>query len=435
MTRIASSLATLLALTLAAACTVGDPDPDSRAGEGLGNDGGDISSLAARVCATGATTSGVDVSYYNGTIDWAKAKAAGVQFAIIRVSDGTGFKDPKFASYAAGAKAQGLVRGAYQFFRPAQDVTAQADLMIAAQAAFDATDLPPTIDVEATGSLSPATVAARVAQWVDRVKAQTGRTPIVYTGKYFWRDDVGGSTKQADSALWVAQYTSLCPDIPAPWSKWTFWQYSESGRVPGIPGDVDMDRFNGSLDDLRAFAGGGAATASLQPLAIAWTRATSGAYTFTATAVPAAVDHVDVYVDDYLIGTGTRAGGFALDYTFSAAAESRRVEVRGLDASGAQLARGVGLLDSIAGTGVFIRQTAAATFEIGLERAPADVAAIEVVVDGTWMIRDDVSGQTRAGRKAVLSHFATLGSRQFAITTYSASGAVRGTLRRTFTLR
>ncbi|MCE9576917.1 MAG: hypothetical protein K8W52_27470 [Deltaproteobacteria bacterium] len=434
MQRIARSLATIIALSVATACTVGDPDPDSRAGEGLGDEGGDTGVLAARVCADGPTTFGVDVSYYNGTIDWAKAKAAGLGFAIIRVSDGTGFKDPKFATYATGARAQGIVRGAYQFFRPAQDVNAQADLMIAAQAQLAADDLPPTIDVEATGNLGPATVAARVTQWVNRVKAATGRTPIVYTGKYFWRDQVGGSTTQSDSALWVAQYTSLCPDIPAPWTRWTFWQYSESGTVAGIPGAVDMDRFNGSLADLRAFASGGAAM-SYQPMGITWTRATSGQYTFAAQAVPPAVDRVDLFVDDYAIGSATRAAGFTVAYTFNAAAESRRVEARGFDTSGKQVAIGVGLIDSVAGTAVFIRQTAAATYEIGLERAPTDVAAIEVVVDGTWLITDDVSGQTRATRKAVLSHFARLGARSFAITTYGANGTARGTLRRTATLR
>lgn len=434
MPRLARLLATMVALALATACTVGDPDPDSRAGEGLADDGGDTGTLAARVCADGPTTFGVDVSYYNGTIDWAKAKAAGLGFAILRVSDGTGFKDPKFATYAAGARAQGILRGAYQFFRPAQDVNAQADLMIAAQAQLAADDLPPTIDVEAPGNLGAATIAARVTQWVNRVKAATGRTPIVYTGKYFWRDEVGGSTAQASSALWVAQYTSLCPDLPAPWTRWTFWQYSESGRVAGIPGDVDMDRFNGSLAELRAFAAGGAAV-SYQPMGLTWSRAASGAYTFTAQAVPAAVDRVEVFVDDYAIGRATRAQGFALAYTFNAAAESRRVEARGFDAAGKQVAVGVGLIDTVAGTAVFIRQTGAATYEIGLERAATDVAAIEVVVDGTWLITDDVSGQTRATRKAVLSHFARLGARSFAITTYNPNGTIRGTLRRTATLR
>jgi GH25 family lysozyme M1 (1,4-beta-N-acetylmuramidase) len=422
----------LIAAAAPSACTVGeDPAPDSRAGEGLGSDGGDVGSLAARVCADGSTTSGVDVSYYNGTIDWAKAKAAGVQFTFIRVSDGTAFKDPRFATYWAGAKAAGVVRGAYQFFRPAQDPIAQADLLVDTMGALDDGDLSPVIDVEATGGLGPASVAARVTTWVNRVKARTGRTPIVYTGKYFWRDQVGASTAQQDAALWVAQYTSLCPDLPAPWTRWTFWQYSESGSMPGIPGQVDMDRFNGSLADLQAFAGGGKVYA---PFGVAWTRGATGVYAFSAADVPAAVAHVDYYIDDYHIGGADSSTGFAISYTFNFAKSQRLVEARGTDAGGKQIALAVGLIDSIPDTAVFIRQVGASRYEIGLERPPAGVAAIEVSVDGS-LLTDELSSTTRSGRGAVMYTFSKLGARAFTITSYGASGAVIATYTRTFTLR
>ena len=254
-----------LLLLCLVACTanvdiVGEPDEDSAAGAGLteadtkGADA-DRAFIEARVCASGATTFGIDVSYHNGTINWTSVKNAGVKFAIIRVSDGDVFQDPKFSSYWASAKQVGIIRGAYQFFRPSQNVTAQADKMIAAYGgSYTPGDLPPVIDVEADGGLAPATVAARIRTWGDRVKNALGVTPIVYTGKYFWRDEVGGPTSFVTNPLWIAQYTSLCPDLPAPWQRWTFWQYSESGSVAGISGDVDMDRFNGSVDDLLAFA-------------------------------------------------------------------------------------------------------------------------------------------------------------------------------------
>jgi len=252
----------LLFVTLvSASCAVGgQPADDSKAGAGLGSD---IDStpepeigILARVCAAGATTKGVDVSYHNGTIDWAKVKAAGNEFAFVRISDGTGFRDPQFATNWAGARAAGMIRGIYQFFRPSQDVVAQADMVIAAAGTPAPGDLPPVIDVEATGNLSPASVAARVRIWVDRVKAATGIDPIVYTGKFFWRDQVGGPTSFARNPLWIAQYTTLCPDLTPPWDTWAFWQYSDTGSVPGLSGGVDVDRFNGSLDELRALAGG-----------------------------------------------------------------------------------------------------------------------------------------------------------------------------------
>ena len=97
-------------------CTVGDdPADDSKAGAGLGSDTGpsgdgpELGILAKRVCAAGVTTKGVDVSYYNGSVNWTTVKNAGYEFAFIRVSDGNGFHDPKFDAYWAGAKAAGLV--------------------------------------------------------------------------------------------------------------------------------------------------------------------------------------------------------------------------------------------------------------------------------------------------------------------------------------
>jgi lysozyme len=258
-----------LLFVLCAACTVGeDPGEDSVAGDGVVSEpapSSDPASIEARVCATGTTTMGVDVSYYQGTVDWGKAYTAGVRFAFIRLSDGTVFRDPKFVQNWANAKTAGVIRGAYQFFRPNQSATAQADMMIAAIGTYQTGDLPPVIDVEATGSLSPSSVAARVRTWVDRVQAALGVTPIVYTGKYFWRDQVGGPTSFAPNALWIAQYTSQCPDLPAPWLRWTFWQHTDSGHVNGISGNVDMNKFNGDLTALLAFAGGMASTTPPPP--------------------------------------------------------------------------------------------------------------------------------------------------------------------------
>ena len=258
-----------LLLLCLASCTAdvdivaGDPDEDSVAGagltaadvEGLEGPDADRAYIEARVCANGATTLGIDVSYYQGVINWTTVRNAGVRFAFIRLSDGDVFQDPKFTANWNGAKQAGVIRGAYQFFRPNQNVTAQADKMIAAIGTYQQGDLPPVIDVEATGGLSPSAVASRVRTWVDRVKNALGVTPIVYTGKYFWRDQVGGPTSFVNNPLWIAQYTSLCPDLPAPWQRWTFWQYSESGTVAGISGKVDMNRFNGSVAELEAFAG------------------------------------------------------------------------------------------------------------------------------------------------------------------------------------
>lgn len=200
-------------------------------------------------CGEGPTLPGIDVSYHQDKIQWAKVRKAGIRFAFIRVSDGTTVEDPRFDENWAGAKQAHVLRGAYQFFRPDQSPTAQADLMIAA-IARDGGELAPVIDVEATGGKNPAQIAGAIKVWVERVRTRLGVEPIIYTSPEFWRDRVGGADFSGQK-LWLAHYTAECPRVPAPWKAWTFWQYSKTGRVDGIKGDVDLDVFAGTIDDLR----------------------------------------------------------------------------------------------------------------------------------------------------------------------------------------
>jgi MYXO-CTERM domain-containing protein len=208
---------------------------------------------AATVCGSGSTVKGVDVSYYQDDIDWAAAKADGVEYAFVRVSDGLNTPDTKFDQNWQGTKAAGVLRGVYQYFRPNQDAIAQADLLLTRMGALEANDLPPVIDVETMGGLSAAEVKAQMRLWIDHVQAATGVTPILYTGFYFWRDQVGAPSEFGVSPLWHAQYTTAeCPNIPAPWQDWAFWQFTDSGSVDGIPGGVDTNRFNGTREQLLA---------------------------------------------------------------------------------------------------------------------------------------------------------------------------------------
>ncbi|HSR97514.1 MAG TPA: GH25 family lysozyme [Kofleriaceae bacterium] len=201
-------------------------------------------------CQAGPTTPGIDVSYYQETIDWPRVRRAGIRFAFIRVSDGALQRDARFATNWAEAKRAGVVRGAYQFFRPDQSVNAQADLMIAAMAGRDAADLPPVIDIEIDGGLDLSTVAERAAAWIDRVRQRLGVEPIVYTGSDLWRN--GGAEALEPQSLWLAHYTPGCPTVPPPWRRWTFWQHTDRGAVPGIIGPVDLDLFAGELGELTA---------------------------------------------------------------------------------------------------------------------------------------------------------------------------------------
>lgn len=208
------------------------------------------------VCGvSGDAVQGIDVSSYETSIDWAMAKASGVDFAFIRVSDGLQYRDPKFATYWPGAKAAGVMRGAYQFFRPQQDPIAQADLLLNAIGPRMPGDLPPVIDVETTSGLEPAQVEASVRAWVDHVTGAIGRRPIIYAGYYSWQDYTGNANLTS-SPLWHAQYTTAaCPNIPTPWTRWLFWQHSSTGTVPGVLGEpTDMNVFDGTLEELHAFA-------------------------------------------------------------------------------------------------------------------------------------------------------------------------------------
>jgi lysozyme len=208
------------------------------------------------VCGVGPTVKGIDVSSYQGTINWPAVKGDGVEYAFIRASDGTGYIDSKFETNWTNSRAAGIRHGAYQFFRPGQDALAQADLLLAKIGGkIAADDLPPVVDVEASDGLTATQIQAKLKIWVDRVKAAIGRDPIIYTGFYFWRDSVG-APDYTTSPLWHAQYTTAaCPNIAPPWQTWAFWQFTSSGTVAGISGNVDVDRWNGDLASLVAFLG------------------------------------------------------------------------------------------------------------------------------------------------------------------------------------
>jgi lysozyme len=205
------------------------------------------------VCADGETIEGIDVSYYQGTVDWAAVAASGRGFAITRINHGT-FLDPEFETNWAGIRDAGMIRGSYQFFEPGDDVAQQAAIAIEKVGVLGPGDLPVTLDVESTSGVGPQAVADAVGEWLDLVEAGTGKRPFIYTGKYFWNDNVQ-SDAYADVPLWIAAYGPPCPDTPTAWDDWMFWQYSSTGSVPGIAGNVDLDVFKGGAEELAAFSG------------------------------------------------------------------------------------------------------------------------------------------------------------------------------------
>jgi lysozyme len=224
------------------------------AGDGRGEGGPLGTAQEASVCPSGATVKGVDVSVYQDTVNWTAVKAAGIDFAIARISDGSDL-DTQFGANWPGMKSAGLVRGAYQFFEPGEDPTTQANIVISAVGVLGDGDLPVTADMEITGGQSGATIAAHLQTWVNAVQAGTGKAPMVYTAEGYWDSDVGSSAF-GDLPLWVANWDVTCPTLATGWSSWKVWQYADNGTVSGIPDTVDLDEFNGDLTALQTFAGG-----------------------------------------------------------------------------------------------------------------------------------------------------------------------------------
>jgi lysozyme len=203
-------------------------------------------------CTVPGALEGVDVSLYDGTIDWAQV-AQTKAFAYARVSDGSTFTDTEFLTYYAGIRQAGMKVGAYLFFRPAQDPTQQANLLVSQllRAGFAAGDLVPMIVLEVTDGKSSPQIAASLQTTVDVVKASLLVTPGIASGSTFlaWQT---GSTAFANNPLWIELFSSNCPTPPLPWNNWAIWQYSDLGTVPGINMSVDLDRTNGASPPVYA---------------------------------------------------------------------------------------------------------------------------------------------------------------------------------------
>jgi GH25 family lysozyme M1 (1,4-beta-N-acetylmuramidase) len=213
-----------------------------------------------------ATVPGIDVSYWDAGIDWPKVRATGQRFVVAKATEGITYKDPTFDDNWFGAKSAGLLRGAYHFFRCNVDAKKQADYFIDyVKTVKDNGELPPVLDLETNDGASKDKIVVGAKIWLDRVEAAFGKKPIIYSGQYFLQDYLvvagGGPPAWAkDYPLWLAQYPyqyveGMKPTLPRGWFSYTIWQYSDKGKVNGINASVDMNLFNGTLEELYKFAG------------------------------------------------------------------------------------------------------------------------------------------------------------------------------------
>ena len=186
---------------------------------------------------------GIDVSDWQYPVDWPTVAISGVAFAFTKATEGSTFVARSFAGNWASMKAAGLPRGAYHFFRASQNAQAQAELFLRT-VRLEPDDLPPVLDVESTDGMPASTIIGRMTRWLDVVEQSTGRLPIIYTYPGFW-EQLGTLGHFSDYPVWIAHYTRAKePWLPEDWDGWTFWQYTDKGRINGIDGDVDINWFN-----------------------------------------------------------------------------------------------------------------------------------------------------------------------------------------------
>lgn len=190
---------------------------------------------------------GVDVSRWQGDIDWEKLRSQGANFAYIKATDGGDHLDPMFRANWEGAQRAGLKRGAYHFFywcRPAAD---QADWFIRNVPKVKGA-LPPVLDVEWNHQSScrkrppRATVLEKMRVFMDRLEKHYGQRPIIYTAPDFYRDNLKGAFP--DHPFWLRSVAAH-PSKVYPGRRWVFWQYSGSGLSHGVDGRIDLNVFHG----------------------------------------------------------------------------------------------------------------------------------------------------------------------------------------------
>lgn len=207
---------------------------------------------------------GIDVSHWQGTVDWERVAADGITFEITKATQGDYYVDPTAAVNTAGAEAVGMFHGAYHFAEP--DISsgeAQASWFVENGGDWypDGWTLPGVLDIEYNPSgdtcydLSKSEMADWVIAFSDTYVTLTGRAPIIYTNADWWNTCVGNSSVPDANELWVAYWgSSANPTLPSDWSDYALWQYSSEGDVDGVDGNVDADRFPGTLHDLRMLA-------------------------------------------------------------------------------------------------------------------------------------------------------------------------------------
>ncbi len=205
-----------------------------------------------------ARAKGIDASAWQGDVQWEKVRAAGVDFACVKATEGRDFVDPRFTAGRVRAMHKaGLMVTMYHFARPqpGRSPRAEADHFLRTVRAAgygQRGDLPLMLDLEWT-KLDP----ARTTDWAVRfgrlIEDATGQEPFVYTYPAWAKAHIVGGLGIGGFPLWIANYGVDKPSVPVQWAErgWTMWQHSDRGTVDGVRGPVDLDVYRGSSGHLR----------------------------------------------------------------------------------------------------------------------------------------------------------------------------------------
>jgi GH25 family lysozyme M1 (1,4-beta-N-acetylmuramidase) len=216
--------------------------------------------IVASAPANAATvTHGLDVSSYQGSVNWTAQWNAGARFAYIKATEGTYYTNASFAQQYNGSYNVGMIRGSYHFGRPDTTTGAtQADYFVNHGGGWsaDGKTLPGALDIEYNPygaecyGKTQSAMRSWVSSFVNEYHARTGRWAVIYTTTDWWTTCTGNySGFWANDPLWLARYASSPGTLPAGAPYWSFWQYSSSGPFAG-----DSDEWNGSLTNLKTLA-------------------------------------------------------------------------------------------------------------------------------------------------------------------------------------
>lgn len=193
---------------------------------------------------------GIDVSEFQGKVDWEEVEILDekypVQFVFIRATAGNDRVDRQFKKNWEGAKENKIMRGAYHYYRPNENSIEQADLFIKT-VKLQKGDLPPVLDIEKLPkNQSLDSLKKGLKRWLTKVEKHYQVRPIIYSGERYYADFL--KEEFSEYLFWIANYNFYREKIE---DDWLFWQFTEKASLPGIKHRVDVNIYNGDIEQLQ----------------------------------------------------------------------------------------------------------------------------------------------------------------------------------------